>query len=117
MKIIRFNEIKQVPASHEDSNDPGTLKKVLVAAADGINGKIQMINWATMLPEKSFSAHIHKDMFEIFIMMGDGLIMEIDDKEIALGKGDALIVEPTEMHELKNGTKMPIEYIVIGIVE
>lgn len=117
MKIIRFTDIAQVPASHEDPKDPGVVKKVLLTVEEGTQGKIQMINWATLLPGKSFRSHFHKDMYEIYIMMASGAVANVDEKEVTLEKGDTLVVSPLENHEMKNTTATPIEYIVLGVAK
>lgn len=115
MKVIRFEEITQIPASHENPKDPGVMKKVLLRRGDLFEGGIQMINWATLLPGKTFAGHFHEDMQEIFIMLADGAIGAVDGKEVILSRGDALVVDPHETHEMKNPTHENIEYIVVGI--
>jgi mannose-6-phosphate isomerase-like protein (cupin superfamily) len=115
MKLVRFADIPQILASHEDPSNPGVMKKVLLTVAAGIEGKIQMINWATLLPGKSFRLHYHEDMWEIFMMIGDGSVAVIDGQEIPVNRGDMLVVEPGEQHEMKNPTQAVIEYIVVGI--
>jgi len=115
MKIIRFDEIAKVPASHEDARDPGVLKKVLFRRDDLFVGRIQMINWAFLPPGKSFRMHYHQDMQELFIMMADGAVAVVDGKEVSLERGDALVVDPGETHEMKNPTEEEIEYMVVGI--
>lgn len=117
MKIIRFTDIAQDPAAHEDPKDPGVVKKVLLTAQEGIQGKIQMINWATLLPGKSFRSHYHESMFEIYVMMADGAKATINGQKVSLGRGDALVVSPHENHEMKNTTATPIEYIVLGVAK
>lgn len=115
MKIIRNKDIDEIPASHEDTRDPGAMKKVLFKRSDLFEGRIQMINWATLLPGKSFRSHFHEDMHEVFIMMGDGVRARVDGKEVTLARGDALVVDAREMHEMKNPGDSLIEYIVLGI--
>jgi mannose-6-phosphate isomerase-like protein (cupin superfamily) len=115
MKILRFATIAQVPASHEDPNDPGVLKKVLFRRDELFAGRIQMVNWATLLPGKSFRLHYHEDMQEVFIMMTDGAVATVNGENISLSRGDALVVDVHESHEMENPTDNPIEYIVVGI--
>jgi quercetin dioxygenase-like cupin family protein len=115
MKILRFDDIPKVPASHEDPSNPGVLKKVLFHRQDLFEGRIQMINWAFLPPGKSFRSHYHQDMQELFILMAPGAIARVDEKEIVLNRGDALMVDPGETHEMKNSTNTEIEYIVVGI--
>ena len=115
MKIIRFNDIAEVPASHEDAKDPGVVKKVLFRRDDLFVGRVQMINWAMLLPGKTFAEHYHEDMQEVFIRMADGVVSRVDGKEVILSSSDALVVESRETHEMRNTTSEPIDYIVVGI--
>ena len=115
MKIIRSKDVKTEPASHEDPRDPGVLKKIMLKAGELHAGHIQMVNWATLLPRKSFQNHYHEDMQEIFIMLEDGAKGHIHGKEIELFKGDILVVDPKEHHELINMTDKPLNYVVFGI--
>lgn len=115
MRLIRFRTAQRVPASHEDPQDPGALKRVLLTRQKDVKGTIQMINWATILPNKSFHAHYHEEMYEIFIMVGEGATVDIDGKETILHSGDALVVYPREVHMMNNPTSAPIDYVVIGI--
>ena len=115
MKIIRSKNINFIPASHEDPNDPGVLKKILLEKNDIVNGKIQMINWAKLLPNKEFVAHYHEDMEEIFIILNGRAKFVIDDKVETVGKGDIVVVPIKEVHKMKNETDENIEYIVMGI--
>lgn len=115
MKIIRFTNVDEVPASHEDVRDPGVMKKILLRRQDLFEGCIQMVNWAVLLPGKTFSKHFHEDMQEVFIMIGDGVEARIDGNKVLLNRGDALIVDVGEQHEMKNSGITPLEYIVIGI--
>lgn len=116
MKIIRSNEIEQVPASHEDAHDPGALKKVLLSVADHIEGKVQMVNWATIAPGRSFRSHYHEDMWEIFIILSGPAVITVNETHVTLGKGDAFIIEPKETHSMSNPGDNPLEYIVFGVV-
>ena len=62
MNIVRSGDCVFVPASHEDSEVPGVLKKVLLRKDDFIDGKVQMLNWALLPVGRSFSPHYHQDM-------------------------------------------------------
>lgn len=115
MKIIRFTEIEQVPAAHEDPTDPAVLKKVLFRREDLFAGRIQMVNWATLLPGKTVKSHAHESMQEVFIMLTSGIVAVVNSNEIVLFKGDALVVDAKETHEMKNQGIASIDYIVLGI--
>lgn len=116
MKIVRFNDIDEIPASHEDARDPGVMKKILFRREDLFAGRIQMINWATLLPGKTFTSHSHEEMQEVFIMMAGGAQAIVNGKDIILSRGDALVVDARETHEMKNQGTTPIEFFIVGII-
>lgn len=115
MKIIKSALIPFIPASHEDPADPGVLKKILFSAEDLISGKIQMINWAKLLPGKSFRKHYHEDMDEIFIILNGKIALTVDKSENELNAGDAVLVSKNEVHTMKNFGEVSVEYLVLGI--
>lgn len=115
MKTIRFKNIDFIPASHEDPKSPAVLKKVLLEKKDFIKGSIQMINWAKLLSGKSFQAHYHEDMEEIFIIIKGKALMKIGNDKDILAEGDVAIVPIKKVHTMENKGKKAVEYIVIGI--
>lgn len=115
MKIVRFKKLKYVPASHEDPKKPSVLKKVLLTNQDLIAGKIQMINWAKLPVEKTFAAHYHQDMQEIFIIITGRAKMITDDEEIIVEKGDTVVVPVGAIHAMTNLGKVDVEYLAIGV--
>lgn len=115
MKIIRFKNLKFIPSSHEDKNFPNVWKKVLVQKNDLPRGRLQMINWAKLLPGKAFRRHYHEDMLEIFIILVGKAKITVGKKSAILKKGDAVIIPKKQIHEMKNLGKKEVEYIAIGI--
>ncbi len=115
MKTARFRDLPSIPASHENPLNPGVLKKVLFKKGDIVPGEIQMVNWATLLPRKSFQAHYHEDMDEVFIILNGKAKMNIGKEELFLGQGDAVIVPLKKIHTMKNLGSQPLDYIVFGI--
>jgi mannose-6-phosphate isomerase-like protein (cupin superfamily) len=115
MHIIRGDKIDYIPASHERPDEPGVLKKVLVQAADLIEGRVQMINWALLPAGKSFQAHYHEDMQEIFILVQGRTQINIDDESAELNTGDAVFIPVAAVHTMHNPHIEDAAYIVIGI--
>lgn len=115
MHVIRASEMTYVASSHEDQHNPHVLKKVLLEKADIAPGRLQMLNWAELQPNKSFNAHYHEDMTEVFVIINGSTMMKVDDVSITLEKGDIVVVEPREVHTMTNTTDEPFEYIVFGI--
>lgn len=116
MRIIHLSDIPKVPASHEDPKVPGVLKQVLLRRDDIPTGRIQMVNWATLLPGRSFQPHEHRSMEEIYIMLSGTAILYIEKKEAVVRKGDTVVIPSKTVHSMTNTGSEPIEYIVIGVV-
>ena len=117
MHIIRGNDIDYIPASHERPDEPGVLKKVLVQAADLIDGRVQMINWALLPAGNSFQAHYHEDMQEIFILVQGSTQISIEDESAELNTGDAVFVPVAAVHTMHNSHAEDAAYIAIGITQ
>ncbi len=115
MQIIRGEEIEFTPASHEDPKDPGVLKRVLTTKHDLIVGKVQMVNWALLPVGKSFQRHYHEDMQEVFIIVTGTVSVTVDDASDELNRGDAILIDPREVHKMTNVCDEDVHYIVFGI--
>lgn len=116
MKIVRFQNLDFVPASHEDPKDPGALKKILLKRDDLPAGRIQMINWARIPVGKTFKPHYHEKMIEVFIIMNGKVKVKIDSDEAVLEKGDLVIAMEGQVHTMTNLGKEGVDYIAMGIV-
>lgn len=115
MKIVRSSDLESVPASHEDTESPGVLKKVLFQRGDFVEGRVQMVNWSSLPRGKSFRPHYHEDMQEIFILVQGEAKMSVDSEQANLWKGDAVLVPIGSVHTMENVGKDDIEYIVVGV--
>ncbi|MEK7543373.1 MAG: cupin domain-containing protein [Patescibacteria group bacterium] len=115
MKIIRLQNFPKVPASHEDPVDPGVLKQILFRRDDLAPGRIQMINWSTLLPGKSFRSHYHEAMDEVFIILDGEVEISVGEEKAILGKGDAVVIPEKTVHVMKNLTNEEVWYIALGI--
>ena len=115
MKIIRLQDLEFVPAGHEDPKDTGVFIKILLRRDDLPLGRLQMINWAKMAAGKSFRAHYHEDMTEIFILVKGKARIRIDAEEADLGREEAIVIPSGKVHQMKNTGTEDIEYVVVGI--
>lgn len=115
MKLVKSKDLEFVPASHEDQQKPGVVKKVLFTKADLFLGQAQMINWAILPVGEKFRRHFHEDMQEAFIVVGGKAQMEVEGAVVELTQGDALLIPPRAAHQMKNIGKEECAYIVIGI--
>jgi len=92
MQVIRSKDLKYIAASHEDQDNPGVWKKILFKKDELVDGRIQMINWAKLPVGKTFQAHFHEDMDEVFIILNGKTSIRINDEEDNLEKGDAVVI-------------------------
>jgi mannose-6-phosphate isomerase-like protein (cupin superfamily) len=104
-----------VPAAHEDPANPGVLKRVIATHNDLISGQIMMVNWSRLPGDSSFQRHYHEDMQEVFVLINGHIQMTIDAESVEMKFGDTVIVEPREIHQMKNLLDSDAEYVVFGV--
>ncbi len=115
MQIFRGTALEFEPASHEDINDPGCLKKVLIRKLDIPAGRIQMINWAMLKPQKAFSAHYHERMTEVFIIVAGRAEIHVGKEKDILIEGDAVVIPPRAVHSMTALDGQFVHYIAMGV--
>ncbi len=115
MKQILFGDQEFVAAGHEDPVNPGVWKKVLFRRDDLQSGRIQMVNWARLPAGNTFAPHFHEDMQEIFIVLSGVTRIRAGDEEASLRGGDAVLIDPREVHQMWNDGSEDVDYIAIGI--
>ncbi len=76
---------------------------------------MQMVNWCRMEPEKTFRAHYHEDMEEIFIILKGQARILINGEKAEMGEREAVVIPPRQVHEMKNVGAQDLEYLAIGI--
>jgi mannose-6-phosphate isomerase-like protein (cupin superfamily) len=91
------------------------LKKVLLEKADLRPGRIQMVNWASLGVGKEFARHYHEDMQEIFILVAGEAEITVAAETATLRRGDAVVIDPREVHQMRNAGTEAVEYLAIGI--
>jgi len=94
---------------------PGVLKKVLLEKADLRPGRVQMVNWASLAVGRRFARHYHEDMQEIFILVQGEADIKVEAGTVRLRRGDAVVIDPREVHEMRNAGSEEVEYLAIGI--
>ena len=48
-------------------------------------------------------------------MLGGPVEMRVDEETLQLQAGDAILIDPKEVHEMKNISGADVEYVVFGI--
>jgi len=116
LKVIRGKKLPLIAASHEDKNNPGVFKQVLLDSFSIPGGKVQMLNWATLPKGSSFKAHYHERMHEIFIIVSGSALMTVNKAEFKLETKDLILVPARSTHKMKNTADIDCQYIVFGIL-
>ena len=116
LKILNQNSRDWEPATHEDPQDPGVLKKVVVRHDEvNRNSKLMMVNLCKVPIGKTHKAHSHKAMEEIFYFTeGEGEV-RVEEEIETVGPGDRIIVPATHVHQIKNTGNTELKYIGIGV--
>ena len=70
-----------------------------------------MVNWATLLSGKAYAEHFHEDMQEVSIIISGIAIAHVDGVEITLAHGDVLVVDPKEVHQMRNPGSEPVIFL------
>jgi mannose-6-phosphate isomerase-like protein (cupin superfamily) len=74
-----------------------------------------MVNWAKLPSGNRFARHYHEDMQEIFIILLGEVEVTVGRETVVLGRGDSILIEPHEIHQMWNPGPQEIEYLAIGI--
>lgn len=115
MRHIRCLDIPYLPASHEAPHAPGVLKRVLADKSDLLAGRVQMVNWSWLKAGQAFRAHYHEDMQEVFVVTSGTAEMNVAGEVFTLSVGDAVLVDPREVHAMRAVGDEDVFYVVFGI--
>lgn len=116
MIIRKLINIKELPPSHEDPKNPGSLKKIIFEKKEFPDKLMpQMINWARIPVGKKFNLHYHQDMVEIFIIIKGKVIMTVGNEKKILKVNEIVMVPAKSDHEMRNIGKTDALYYVIGL--
>lgn len=111
MKTIDISKLENIGVSHSPE-----IKKRVILGNDELP-HLKNFSQARFKTGQIASNHFHKDMYEVFfIEEGEGTI-SVNTKEQRLKKGICVVVEPGEVHEVKNTGKSDLVITYFGLVE
>jgi mannose-6-phosphate isomerase-like protein (cupin superfamily) len=90
-------------------------KKVLFDKRDFQAGAVQMVNWAKLPVGHAFATHYHEDMQEIFVIVQGIAEITVGTDKAILRRGDAVLIDPREVHQMRNIGDEDVEYFAMGI--
>lgn len=116
MKKVNQKDRRWEPGSHEDPQNPGVYKKVLVRHEEvDPNSKLMMFQLCKIPPKTKHVAHSHPTMDEIFYFTeGEGEI-EVNGGKEKVGPGDRIIVPAGQVHQIRNTGNIELKFIGLGV--
>lgn len=115
MHIIHIDQKNFEPATHEDPDKPGVLKKVLFGKNElDPECGLRMVNYAVIQTGEAFQNHYHETMEEVFyILSGKGEIT-VGDETQEISRDMAVIIPQKSTHVMKNTGRAPLVYLAFG---
>lgn len=109
---MKVRSIESTP-EREVSHNPKIRKHQLISKGEAKN--INMFSRAIFPPGETADAHSHSDMTEVFyVASGQGGIV-VNGTSVPLPAGTCVVVEPLEIHELKNTGSAEMVVLYFGI--
>lgn len=109
MKKISLAELPREGVSH----DPQITKQVMLRSGEVPH--LNSFSRATLLPGQTARAHEHRDMYEVFFVESGSGSMTVGDAEHQLARGDCIMVEPGDRHEITNDSASDLVLIYFGV--
>ena len=110
MKQINLNELPDQGVSHNSA----IRKKVMLQPGEVPH--LTNFSQATFAPGQVANAHAHDDMYEVFFVASGSGLMTVNGTAHRLAPGVCILVEPGDVHEVKNIGKDVLVLTYFGIV-
>ena len=116
MKKVNQKDRNWEPGSHEDPQNPGVYKKVLVRQEEADpDSKLMMFQLCKIPPKTTHVAHSHPTMDEIFYFTEGKGESEVDGEKEKIVSGDRIIVPAGQVHQIRNTGKVELKFIGLGV--
>lgn len=109
MKHTNLRDLSEVGISH----NPEIKKKVILE--NGYIPKLTTFGQATFQPNQRVDEHKHDTMYEVFFIQKGNATFVVNGKEITVGEGDTITIEPGELHSQENPFSAPVVWLYFGI--
>lgn len=115
MKVVHISQKPLIPATHENPDKPGVLKKVLFGKEDlDPECGLRMVNYAVIQPGEAFQLHHHETLEEVFYILSGKALIKVNAEEAELGPEMAVIIPKKSQHWMKNIGTEPLVYLAFG---
>jgi mannose-6-phosphate isomerase-like protein (cupin superfamily) len=109
MKISRTSELPKKISSTGGE----TIQEVLGLVAQDVTSHSQAE--ITIPPGNASSKHFHKLSEESYLILSGEASLEIDDHSFTLSPGEAVLIEPGEIHQISNHTSEELVFIAVCV--
>ncbi len=99
MKLVSLDEALSIPGTHS----PQLKKQVLVEK--GTLPHITTLSHVELNPGDTAVSHEHDDAYEVFFALKGRIDFVVDGDPVPLVEGSCLVVEPGEVHSIKDAAK------------
>ncbi|MCH2135859.1 MAG: cupin domain-containing protein [Phycisphaerales bacterium] len=103
-------DISLTPTSH----DPSILKRVLVSASDSV-GSLMQLAISTLEPGQVVEPHVHRDLWEIFMVRSGRVLIKIDRTDHLMATDDWVVVPPGVQHAVAAHGEVAAQMLVVGV--
>ncbi|MFQ5527886.1 MAG: cupin domain-containing protein [Thermoanaerobaculia bacterium] len=95
------------------THEPAISKKVFLESGElpGLTNFSQ----AVFRPGDAVGGHCHEDMWEVFLVRSGRGTIRVDDVESALAEDDCWVVEPGEVHAIRNNGETDLVLLYFGL--
>ena len=116
MKKVNQKDRDWEPGSHEDPQNPGVYKKVLVRRKEADpKSKLMMFQLCKIPTKTTHVAHSHPTMDEIFYFTEGSGEIEVDGQKEKVVSGDRIIVPAGQVHQITNTGKIELKFMGLGV--
>ena len=108
MKIVHYEQIESAPV--EQAEAVGCRIRCLIGPDDAAPSFSMRL--FEVAPGGHTPRHAHAHEHEVFVLEGDGVVLE-GDREHALRGGMVVFVPPQQMHQFRNTGSKPLKFLCL----
>lgn len=109
MKISRKTDLPNMISNPKGEN----IQEILGLAAG--NAASHSLAEITIPPGNASSQHFHKFSEESYLILSGEAIINIDGQELTLLPGEAVLIEPQEIHQISNRADNDLVFIAVCV--
>lgn len=96
-------------------DNPGgeSVQELLGIQAGGIHS--HSLARITLPPGKTSAPHFHRETEESYLILAGVATMQIDDEHFELKAGEAVLIEPLEIHQITNHGDVDLVFLAVCV--